>query len=270
MRTLTALVLFPTCLVAQTAAQPADPKADILQQLAKDQLETADDFLAAARVMAESTKAADALVARELALVAWFKGKPTALVAQAEDTYLRALGLPPRFAPGGTGDSLPTDTHRLDFLMETLVPMPDARAQQAQRLVSSWWTPEKQHKYHNLLVQMGQVSREQILGPKTRSQVLMGFQADLFRGPGALAAAAKIFTRSDQAGDLLLANELALLAAVRGDIINRILFAQTWDRAAKALGQPARYGTLGSQTMDPSVAPGVIRALGFSGRPTQR
>jgi hypothetical protein len=148
--------------------------------------------------------------------------------------------------------------------------MDDARAQQEARLKPAWWNPEKQQKFHNLLVQLSDAPRSSPLGPTLRPQLVAGYRQDLFRTPEDLAAAAKAFTRSDQVSDLVLASELAMLAAVRGDLMSRILFAQTWDRAAKGLGQPERYGTLGSQTMAPNVAPGVIRALGFSGRPTER
>jgi hypothetical protein len=270
MRYAVPFALLPVCLVAQTAPTAAEARAQVLQRLAKDQVDSAEDFLAAAQILAQSAQAGDALAARELALVAWLKGKPNALVGQAEDAYFRALGLPARFSQAGTADTSPTDTHRLDFLMPPLVPRVDAEAQQAQRLQAAWWHPEKQQRFHNLLVQITGAPKSQPLGPTTRAQLVQGFQEDLFRTPEDLAAAAKIFTRSDRPGDLMLASELALLAAVRGDVMSRILFAQTWDRAARGLGQPARYGTLGSQTMDPGVAPGVIRALGFSGRPTQR
>lgn len=252
------------------AQTPAQPPVTLEEKIAKDQLNTADDFAAAARLMADRNTAEGALAARELALIAWFKGKPTPLVAQAEDAFLKALGKAPRFAASSGGDTDPIDGLRLDFLMPPLAPMENVEALQQKRLSPAWRTKDMKDPGLNALVNRSQAGRDGGLGPKTRAALVRGYQEDRIRTTDELFAAAKVFTQSQEPSDLLLANELAALAAMRGDLPARILFAQTWDRAARALGQPARYGTLGSQTMDPGVAPGVIRALGFSGRPTSR
>lgn len=253
---------------AQTA--PAPP-VTLEERMAKDQLNSADDFLAAANLMAARNTAEGALAARELALVAWFKGKPSPLVAQAEDAFLKALGRPVRFAAAGGGDTAPTDGLRLDFLMPPLAPMEGVESKQQARLGLAWRTRTERDPQYNALIHMSGISREKVLqAGKLRTELVRYYQADKLRTIEELNAAADILTRSEDPSDLLLANELALLAAVRGDLPSRILFGQTWDRAARALGQPARYGTLGSQTMAPGVCPGVIRALGFSGRPTSR
>jgi hypothetical protein len=262
------LTAVATVLVAQ--APPEDPQA-LEARIQKDQLVTADDYLAAARLMGARHTVAGFQAARELALVAWVLGQPNALVAQAEDGLLRALGLSARFAENGEGDSMPTDAHRLDFLMNPLTPTPESvEALQRKRLSSEWYKQVSRDKGANAMYQASQASRETALPASKRKALLKGYHEDRVRTPADLHQAARILTRSADASDRLLANEWAALALVRGDGPSRILFAQTWDRAAQTLGLPARYGTLGSQTMDPGVAPGVIRNLGFSGRPTSR
>lgn len=267
MRRLAASFLLSGALLAQ-APEVAPP--DILERLAKDQVDTAEDYLAAAKRLMGSARTGDLLQARELAVVAWLLGKPSPIVAQAEDAFLKSLGLAPRFAQGGPGTNLPTDPHRLDFLMDPLSPRQDARLIMEQRLMKAWWSAEPDIRQHNTLLKYSQAARDQELSANLREKLLQIYQTDTLHTPADLLAAAKVLTRSKDIGDLLLANELAALAAFRGEPMSRILFAQTWDRVLRALDQPARYGTLGSQTMAPDVAPGVIRNLGYSGRPTSR
>lgn len=270
MRALAAALFIPLSLAAQALPAATGPEVTILERMAKDQLESAEDFLAAAKAKAQSPRAEDALAARELALVAWLLGQPNPIVAQAEDTYLIAMGLPPRFSQAGPGEAWPTDLHRIDFLLDPLSPREDAKLLKEQRLMQAWWNAEPPARFHGILKLHSQGARNSALPEDSRIKLLEIYRADALRSGSDLLAAAKVFTRSKKTGDLLLANELAALAAVRGEPMSRILFAQTWDRVLRALGQPARYGTLGSQTMAPGVAPGVIRNLGFSGRPTKR
>ena len=61
------------------------------------------------------------------------------------------------------------------------------------------------------------------------------------------------------ASRLLLVNELAAVAAIRGYPGALRLFAETWDRYARAAHRKPRYGTLPGSRVDPSVSPAVRR-----------
>lgn len=63
--------------------------------------------------------------------------------------------------------------------------------------------------------------------------------------------------------DILLANELAVLAAMRKQPNAPRLFAATWDRFARSIRRPARYGTFPDSKVHPDVAPAVGRAFGL-------
>jgi hypothetical protein len=267
MRSILFLLAATPGLIAQMAPNDA---VSLEERIAKDQLTSAEDYLAAAQLMAERNTAEGHLAARELALVAWLMGKPSNLMAQSEDAFLLAIGKSARFAAPGGGDSMPTDGHRLDFLVNPLAPTDNVEALQQERLSPAWRTRPKRDYWANNLHQASGASREAPLTSTFRTSLIKGYKEGRLRTAEDLFDAAKILTRSKDASDLLLANEWAALSAVRGYMPARILFGQTWDRAAKALGHLERYGTMGSQTMGLGVAPGVIRNLGFSGRPAVR
>lgn len=251
-----------------------------------DALTTAEDFDSAALLFQHGTSPDDFEVARELALMAFHMGRPTSLVALAEDRFLVHINRPQRFgsqfAVSGSGPltmnrvdtgtrASVTDALRLDSLQPPLdvlqkqsteaveASMPAILERLKERTDNAWQitalaTPES--------LELSKLAKGRST-QAARARVLELYAADKLAAPLDYLNAAKVLTESSEPPARLLANELAAVAFVRGQPDAGPLFALTWDRFLGGIGRPTRYGTRGTKRVRPSVSPAVRRAFGL-------
>jgi hypothetical protein len=259
-----------------------------------DGFQDAHSYDAAATLFQHSAQLQDHLIARELALVACFRRATySGMPALAEDRYLVKLGQPQRFGAHfmGTGadakpapiqesgDHAVTDALRFDYLQPTLkqakteglpfLQSGQAFSQALPRLRArmkpdakgpEWITDATASPSAEELRKLE--SSKALDRPKLRARILALYHEDKLLIPSDYRKASiLLLSAAGCPQDFLLANELAAVAIMRLDEAAWKPFAESWDRFAQALGQPARYGTLPGQSMDPSVIPPVTRLL---------
>lgn len=269
-------------------ARDTDRRRRVAELIDENDLATAEDFDAAALIFQHGTSSDDFEVARELALMAFRMGRPTSLVALAEDRFLVHINRPQRFGSQfsvtgggpvtmnrvdtGTRASV-TDALRLDQLQP---PLEILRKQSTDAVAASMDTilarlKERTDNAWQIKALTSPESLELSALAKGRStqtaraRVLELYALDKLGAPLDYINAAKVLTESSEPPSRLLANELAAVAFVRGHPDAGPLFALTWDRFLGGIGRPTRYGTRGTKQVQPSVGPAVRRAFGLDG-----
>jgi len=219
-------------------------RASAKELIIADKLTTADDFDHAALLFQHGDQPDDYLVARELAILACMMGKYGNMPALAEDRFLMSIGRKQRFG-SQLNDTAKTDTRGqftvTDFLRSEYMLPPLAEAGMP--------TPERSHKMVDVLIKRLELKK----GPATeplakaksdaagRALVLKLYHENKLATPMDYLNAARILSAAMDSNELLLANEFAALACMRRAPGAFPLFAQTWDKYAKSIGQPARY-----------------------------
>jgi hypothetical protein len=248
-------------------------------------LQTGEDFDNAALVFQHGETPDDFLTAHELAVIAALKGKRSTLPTLAEDRFLEHIGRLQRFGTqfklGQNGkmelsqvaEGHPTDVTdalRADLFVPTPAewrryPGPEAyvaakpriekrqtRGTDAQYIAEAAKRPEATELKH---LASPELAANQ--ATPARQRVLELYQADKLETPGDYANAAKVLRHGGEGDALLLAHELALVAAFRGDRQAPRLAAEALDAYLVAAGQPQRYGTVASAPVAPSVTDAV-------------
>jgi hypothetical protein len=272
------------------AARDRERRRRMAQLLQEDRVVTAEDFDHAALLYQHGERPSDYLSARELAIVAGMKGKYSSLPALAEDRFLVSIHRPQRFGsqshfdkdgkqslqPVDEGSLFPvTDGLRLDMFIPPLAlsrskfekateeafPIIAERAQ--QRLDPSKRRElEDSETSRRLLALYDYRDVQSPLAPVVLA--LLIYREDRLAAPRDYFHVAFLLERDAGSGKsdaprLLLANELATVAALRGHSDAPKLFAKTWDRYARATKLKTRYGTLPKSRIDEDVSPGVRR-----------
>ncbi len=218
----------------------------------------------------------------------------------AEDRFLLSVGRKQRFGaqgeakptPDGSqiqttdeeGDLAVTDTLRADLFMAPLAvakkegPMGTMKvfdslaAHLKQRMDPTWQEAQKDRPAAKRLAeaaaQAGDPATSRAEAGKLAAEVLKLYQADELKTPADYrnAARALLATAGQQedgertARQLLLAHELAMVAALRGAQEARPILATSWDAFLKRIGQPQRYGTLFGNGGDATPLPPVARS----------
>jgi len=256
----------------------------VRELLKQDLVQTSEDFSAAALIMQHGAEPDDYLLARELALLGASPKSFSSLVALAEDRYLLSIGRKQRFGSQFRFDesgkpvfreldekqpTAVTDGHRADILiaplklirekgLDAFKNLGDLIGQRLEKRRDARWRTEANRKPG--AVELAGLAEGKVLATSDAAirRVLALYRADMIETRESNFHAATVLSRSSDADTLLLANELAALSALHGYLPARPLFAETWDRFAKAIGRAQRYGTSSGR---PSVAPGVARAL---------
>ena len=96
-----------------------------------------------------------------------------------------------------------------------------------------------------------------------RAEVLEAYNADLLETKRQLVAAATVLSSSNRPADLLLASELATVAAMRGDQAAAKLFALCWDRYCDKTNLPIRYGLIPGSRRSVGISPAFIAHAGL-------
>ena len=89
---------------------------------------------------------------------------------------------------------------------------------------------------------------------------------DLSKAPADYRNAAAVLLATGAGDDILLAHELAAVAAIRGDRPARKILARALDAFLISIGQPQRYGTVQGAALAPSVSGGVRAKFDMGGR----
>jgi hypothetical protein len=84
---------------------------------------------------------------------------------------------------------------------------------------------------------------------KARSEMFGVYRRDALTTGADYRTAAKLFEKSDDKKDLLLAHDLAVAGMALGDGASRAVVARTEDRLFQAAGFGERYGTLGGKAL---------------------
>jgi hypothetical protein len=285
---------------AETKELAKDPErlARVKELLAQDKIVTREDFDNAALLFQHGATPDDYLIAHELAMVVALKrdaGNIDNMLVLSEDRFLGSIGRPQRFGSQGvngakpgevqiqptdeSGDYAVTDALRADLFMAPLAaskakgPMAlmdhiDALGKRLKERYDPQWQAEAAKRPESaglaLLASGNIVPTED--GVKS---VLELYRADKLATPDDYRNAADVLARSaqgrsgeDAARRLLLAHELAEVAALRGQKAAPRLWAATWDRFLFAIGQAPRYGTVAGAR--PRASGTVRRILGVS------
>ncbi len=84
---------------------------------------------------------------------------------------------------------------------------------------------------------------------KARSEMLGVYHRDALQTAADYRTAAKLFEKSDDQSDILLAHDFALASLALGDGESKPIIARTEDRLFEAAGLGERYGTLGGKAL---------------------
>lgn len=225
----------------------------VSQLLAEGKVVTSEDFDVAALVYQHGSSAADFLIAHELYLICQIRGVSHNGFAISEDRWLLKLGREQRFGcqfgsnqklePVATGLACPTDDFRLDFAVApveltrqkgpaAIMDIIETYGRRiAERTDAAWIAKQPVRDFSSLSI----------------SDVLKLHASSSLVTPADYAGAARVMLASKDTSELLLAHEMAGLAATRGVVEARHLFAESLDRVLVSIGQPARYGTAGGR-----------------------
>lgn len=280
--------------------------ARVRELLMGDLVVTSEDLDHAALVFQHGETPDDTLVAHELALAALLtatKRSASSLPAVSGDRFLVRIGRPQRFGaqalpkPGPDGQLLygvdeagelaVTDALRADLFMAPLAvskregPMGVMKvvdtlvARLKERHDPAWLASHRDRPAAKRLEQYADRLASgdgDSLG--ARGEVLKLYRADDLKTPEDYRNAARVLlaTAERQPGDararqLLLAHEMAMVAALRGDAAARTLVASTWDAFLVRVGRPQRYGTISGGPVEATVSPAVRRIFGVPPRP---
>lgn len=266
----------------------AERRRQVRELLDADAVTSADDLDAAALIFQHGTSPDDWLVARELAIVASAAGNYGSLAALAHDRWLLGAGDRQRFGSqwkdgrllpvDERGDACVTDALRADVLVpplavsrekgmaEALASSQDAlHARIAQRADAAWREQARQSATSRRLAAL---AAERGGGRSTaaqRREVLDLVRADGLGDRGDYLSAARVLMDSRSYEDVLLATELAMVAAMRGEPGAGRAFAEAWDRACLLRNRAPRYGTRpGQSRVAPSVPPVVLKSFGLN------
>jgi len=254
----------------------------VRELLDRDQVITAEDYGEAALIFQHSLAIEDTLTAHELYLLAAIGGPLQNGLAISEDRLLLRLGRKQRFGgqftvgAGGKqvienvdeeAGAAVTDALRLEFLTPPLklarekgiLKAMDEIEASAGRLAQEWQAGRSASRQH---AELGTLAARPS-SPVARRRVVEIYRADGLRQPEEYREAAAVLAGSDDPRELLLAHELAMLSASKGDHAALHLFASTLDRYLLAIGKPPRYATSPAA----SVPPCVRRALGVEAQP---
>ncbi len=236
----------------------------VLELLKSEKLVTGDDFDTAALIFQHGDTPDDFLTAHELAAVGGMLGHVGNLAALAEDRFLTKIGKIQRvgsqfhFAidgaavlnpvddgkPDSVTDALrrdlfmPTPTeYRRDGLNANSTAFPAMSARVEQRTNAKWILEQARRPVSRELAHLAAKPT-----PKGAKRVLAIYRSDQLSTPrDYFHAAVVLYAAGDPAS--LLPHELALVAAARGYLPARRLFAETLDRYLVSVGRLPRYGT---------------------------
>jgi len=254
-------------------------------------LQTGEDFSNAGLVFQHGETPDDFLTAHELGIIAVLKGERSTLPALAEDRFLGHVGKLQRFgtqfnagpdrklelSPVAEGHPTDvTDALRADFFVPTPAewrryPGPEAymaaRPRIAKRLTQG--TDAKYIAEAGKRPEAAELRRLAAPGltagevKAATERVLALYKADGLATPEDYTNAAKVLRRGGEGDALLLAHELAVVAATRGDKTALPLSGEALDAFLVAIGQPQRYGTVPGAATAPSVTDAIRAEFGL-------
>jgi hypothetical protein len=247
--------------------------------LAAGKVQTVEDFFAAALVYQHGETPEDYLTAHELAMIAGVMGRGGGLAALAEDRFLLHIGRKQRFGSqfGADADGKPlmrpverdaptavTEALRADFLVPSLAERArdgaapsEAAMKRAYARVARRTDPEAlaRARKRPVAAELARLAA----GSDGAARVLELYRKDELFTADDLHNAALVLMRRGDTEALLLAHELAVLAAIRGKRMSGRLAGETLDRFLVSIGRPQRYGTVSGKPSG-SPVPATIRA----------
>ncbi len=272
-------------------------------------LKTPRDYENAALVFQHSLAPDDFLIAHELSLAGQLMAGRMSdnLFALAEDRFLLSIGHKQRFGAQGakgvvkpgasqiqptdeSGDTSVTDALRADVFLPPLAtakrlgPMAMAEpsvyetiAKRVAERTNPAWQAEARNtptfaELKTLLTETQMATLDNAHEKAIRARTLALYRADALGPPEGYRYAAEILLKKARFGtvtDLLLAHELATVAALRGDEKARPVLAAAWDAFLVKQGRPARYGATRAFPNKPLATEGVRKAFDFSATPTK-
>lgn len=271
-------------------------RARAAELLRLDRLKDTHSYDHAALIFQHGDEADDALVARELSLLACFlKAVYVPMPAMAEDKYLLKVIGQQRFGCGHRVDAegppdleamapedawAVTDALRLDFFVPPLALSRRHTAQQAAELgfplalkrmqarmksngpAPNWVTKPDSKSFTSVLKAAKPEGLSKRRRSSLRAQVLELYRSDRLSIPADYHRAAEILlVCGETPSHFILANEFAAVAVMRQHAPAWPTFARSWDRFARSIGEASRYGTDG-EPMAGTVVPAVMRQLG--------
>lgn len=250
-------------------ARDAERRTRVLALLQAGKVMTAEDLDAAALILQHGQTPDDFLLGHELAVVqSVLEGKPAQMIALSEDRFLERIGRKQRFGSqlraGKDGkwysnpldapsETAVTEALREDYFLPTQTEVNKAGYEAAMTdcidaRIARWKRGVRQGqraaRFHG------------------RTQALALYRADRLRAPADFRRAAEALMASGRGPDFLLAHELAVVAAVRGDKLARRTLAQAWDRFLVGAGLPQRYGTIAGAPVAKTASRSVREILG--------
>jgi hypothetical protein len=251
--------------------------------LQEELVATKEDFAGAALILQHGEEPEDFELARELAIIACFKGGVHSLPALAEDRFLSTIGRKQRFGSqfdwegnlkelAEAGPATVTENLRLDYLVP---PLAAARAHGMSALervqgqmfarIERRWLDKKWHAEARAWPETAELARLSMRAKgdydyRAAERVLDIYRRDRIGPPEAYANAAKVLLTSSEEQYLLLSGELAALAAMRGHAPAKSIFARAWDKYLTVIGRRDRYGTLSGAAR---ASRAVMRELGL-------
>lgn len=257
--------------------------------LHENKLITGEDYDNAALVFQHGQTADDALVAHELSLIAAMKGAFSNLPALAEDRFLLRVGRKQRFGAQGTADgksiqptdedgpTAVTDALRADMFVPPLAASKKNGPAALMTATNALMARQKERRDPKWLAQAAKRSESAELkrlatlrqhrAPKTSdlwTRVLELYRADALATPDDYYYAAIVIGDRYSAETLLLAHELAVVAAMRGHKEAPALAARKLDYFLVHISQPQRYGTVILPRADGAREPGRIENVAAS------
>lgn len=253
----------------------------VRQLLRANQVITSKDLDAAALIMQHGGDPDDYLLARELSILSCAKGGYHSLPALAEDRYLNSIKRMQRFGSqfGWGQNGEPTfrdidlegeyvvnDSLRMDFMIAPIALVKEhkmkafeiAGPQIFKRIENlrdkKWLSDQAKTPEFKELTRLFKSKFGKPFSRVAAKRVMELYRGDKLKLPISYYHAATILSKSPDAKAILLANEMAAVAAMRGMAAAKNLFAKTWDRFSVKIGKPERYGTItGKRQVSPIV-----------------
>ena len=250
-------------------------------------LTTQEDYDIAAAVFQRGLSADDQLTAHELAIISGLLGasapalSPNARVVfggmptLAEDGFLQRIGRPPRFDISAVGrDPIAiavTEGLRADSLVPSFKGRADSdagvpRLQMSRRFARVMQRMDPGWQANAAGRPIGaELSRLAAAG-RFSARVIELYRDDQLWTADDYYHAALVLRRRGDADAVILAHEMAVVAAMRGKVEARRLAAETLDQFLVAIGRPQRYGTVAGKPVGPPAADAVRAHLGLTRR----
>ena len=267
----------------------------VRQLLRANQVITSKDLDAAALIMQHGSDPDDYLLARELSILSCAKGGYHSLPARAEDRYLNSIKRLQRFGSqfGWGVNGEPTfrdidlegeyvviDSLRLDFMIAPIALVKEhkmkafefAAPQIFKRIENqrdkNWLSEQSKQPEFKELSRLFKTSFGRPFDKLAGKRVMELYRGDKLKHPDSYYHAATILSKSPDTKAILLSNEMAAVAAMRGVKEAKNLFARTWDRFSVRIGKSERYGTItGKRHVSPIVVlEYVLQPLHFQGQ----